>query len=568
MEAILARIYGPEKGKAAFERIQRLLAAFEPAQKRATDSFSQSQAVLITYGDSLNRPGQAPLQTLRQFAQTHLCDGFSAIHILPFFPYFSDDGFSVTDFTAVDPRLGTWDDIQAIAKDFTLMVDLVANHISAQSDWFARYLADEPGFADLAIEADPATDLSAVVRPRALPLLTPFQKASGGTVHVWTTFSADQIDLNYHSLDVLERMVAVLLLYLKKGARIIRLDAIAYLWKAIGTGCIHLPRTHEMVRLFRAILDRIAPDTLLITETNVPHAQNIRYFGDGTDEAQMVYNFTLAPLLLYSLMKGDGRILSQWAETLGLDSPQNSFFNFTASHDGIGVRPLEGILSDAALSELIQQVRANSGLVSYKAEPDGSQSPYELNISYIDALKDPAALHDPLLARRFLASQAVALALPGVPAVYIHSLLGTRNWNAGVSQSSQPRRINRRKLDADAVMAELNTGHRFRARVFHPYLHLMRVRGQQPAFHPKADFEILHLDRRAFVIQRTSPQQRLYALTNLSGERLRLCLPESGTGRDLIGGGDHDCSELWLEPYAVRWLEPISPRRRTSPAGC
>lgn len=554
MEAILRRIYGPEKGKAAFERIQGLLAAFAPAQKQVSDYFSQNQAVLITYGDSLKRSGQAPLQTLRQFATDHLCDGFSAIHILPFFPYSSDDGFSVTDFTAVDPRLGSWDDIGAIAKDFTLMVDLVANHVSAQSDWFQRYLAEQPGFADLAIEAEPSAELASVVRPRALPLLTPFEKASGHTVHVWTTFSADQIDLNYRSLDVLERMVAVLLFYLKKGARIIRLDAIAYLWKTIGTSCIHLPQTHEMVRLFRAILDRIAPETILITETNVPHAQNISYFGDGTDAAQMVYNFTLAPLLLYSLMKGDGRILSQWAETLGLDSPQNSFFNFTASHDGIGLRPLEGILPDAALAEMLQRVRANGGLVSYKADPDGSQSPYELNISYIDALKDPAVLHDPLLAKRFLASQAVALALPGVPAVYIHSLLGTRNWNAGVSQSGQPRRINRQKLDADAVMAQLDAKGRFRARIFHPYLHLLRVRRQQPAFHPKADFEIGHLDRRAFVIQRSSPHQRLYALTNLSGDRLRLCLPERGRLQDRITGTVHDCAEVLLGPYAVLWL--------------
>ncbi|MEJ2096688.1 MAG: alpha-amylase family glycosyl hydrolase, partial [Deltaproteobacteria bacterium] len=171
---------------------------------------------------------------------------------------------------------------------FKIMMDLVLNHVSAESDWFRRYLRGEKRFEHLALEADPSNDLSRVVRPRAWPLLTEFRKDSGETVHLWTTFSADQIDLNFQDVNVLALMVEILLLYVEKGAAIIRLDAIAYLWKEVGTSCIHLPQTHEMVKLFRAILDAVSPGTLIITETNVPHAENISYFGTDFDEAQLV----------------------------------------------------------------------------------------------------------------------------------------------------------------------------------------------------------------------------------------------------------------------------------------
>ncbi len=307
MRSILTRIYGQQRGAAAFARLKTVLDSAAPAEPAArSELFSQADAILVTYGDSLLREGQPPLQTLHRFAQSHLAGAFSGIHILPFFPYSSDDGFAVTDFFAVRPDLGTWEDIRAVGSDYCLMVDLVANHVSARSPWFSRYLAEEEGFADLAVEVDPAADLSAVVRPRALPLLTAFEKPGGKRVHLWTTFGPDQVDLNYESLDVLERMVRALLFYVSQGARIIRLDAVAYLWKRVGTTCVHLPETHELVRLFRRILDLAAPGAILITETNVPHTENIRYFGSARDEAHMVYNFTLPPLLLH-LPPGPGR---------------------------------------------------------------------------------------------------------------------------------------------------------------------------------------------------------------------------------------------------------------------
>jgi glucosylglycerate phosphorylase len=558
MQTILQRIYGKQKAATAAARIAALLNAFSTQQPvRQGGSLCEADVVLITYADTLMREGERPLRTLHRFATEHFTGVFSGIHILPFFPYSSDDGFSVTDFFAVRPDLGSWEDIRAIGGDFKLMVDLVANHVSVQSRWFQYYLAGEKGFEHLAIEVDPAADLSGVTRPRSLPLLTAFEKHSGRRVHLWTTFSADQIDLNYESLDVLENMVRALLFYVSQGARIIRLDAVAYLWKQIGTPCIHLPQAHDLVRLFRRILDLIAPGAVLITETNVPHEENIRYFGDGHDEAQMVYNFTLPPLLLYSLAKGNARVLSKWAQTLATPSEGTAFFNFTASHDGIGVRPLEGILTATEISWLADTARRNGGNVSMKGNPDGSQSPYELNITYVDALRNPARPDDPFFVARFLASQAVALVLPGVPAVYIHSLLGSRNWIEGVLQTGQSRTINREKLTADSLDSQLADPRGFRARIFFPYLDLVRLRTRQPAFHPAAATKILHLDDRVFAVKRFCREQTLFTVTNLSADTLTVALPEAqghGIVADLISRRRFTADTVPIPPYGILWL--------------
>ncbi|MGD8372221.1 MAG: alpha-amylase family glycosyl hydrolase, partial [Syntrophobacterales bacterium] len=380
VKGILTRIYGEREGELAFQRIIPLVESFAAQESKREGYFSQEDVVLITYGDSLLRGGEAPLAVLHDFSNNYLKEAISTIHFLPFFPYSSDDGFSVMDFFAINPELGSWDDVVSIGKDFKLMFDYVVNHFSSKGEWFANYLAGKEGFKDFAIEVDPSIDLSQVTRPRSLPLLSEYKKHDGSTVHLWTTFSADQIDFNFKSLDVLEKMIEVLLFYVQQGATILRQDAIAYLWKEIGTNCIHLNETHDVVKLFRAVLDQVAPDVIILTETNVPHEENISYFGDGRDEAQMVYNFTLPPLLFYSFVKEDATVLTSWAKGLHLESESNTFFNFTASHDGIGVRPLEGILPADEIDSLIEVVKANGGQVSYKRNPDGSDSPYELNI--------------------------------------------------------------------------------------------------------------------------------------------------------------------------------------------
>jgi sucrose phosphorylase len=554
VKQLLTEIYGVETGQMAFERLVPVIETF-PRRKSAKDAFfSEEDVVLITYGDSLQREGQAPIAVLHEFANQYLKGAISTVHFLPFFPYSSDDGFSVMDFFEIDPELGSWSNVTDIGRDFQLMFDYVVNHFSSKGQWFDNYLSGTSGFEDFAIEVDPSIDLSRVTRPRSLPLLSEYQKKDGQKVHLWTTFSADQIDFNFASLDVLVKMTEVLLFYVEQGATILRQDAIAYLWKEIGTTCIHLPQTHGVVKLFRAILDIVAPDVMIITETNVPHPENISYFGGGRDEAQMVYNFTLPPLLFHTFVREDATALTDWARSLYLESSSNTFFNFTASHDGIGVRPLEGILPARDLEALIEVVMANGGQVSYKRNPDGTDSPYELNITYVDAILADAGSER---AEKFLASQAIQYALPGVPATYIHSLLGSRNWTAGAAQTGRARTVNREKLRAEEVVQELGNPNSFRSRVFYAYIDLIKTRKNQPAFHPNAEFEIFDIDPRVFAIKRSCPEQTLYALTNISTSEASAAIPEIDAGgrmTDLLSGQSFAAGNIRLRPYQYLWL--------------
>ena len=430
LRAHLARLYSGDLEDALEELVRRTADAADdiPPTKPAWD---QTDAVLITYGDQLRCNGEAPLETQRRFLLEHGLEGLlSTVHILPFFPYSSDDGFSVIDYRQVDPALGTWDDVASLGRSFGLMFDLVVNHCSQHSQWFRKYLAGEAPYTSYFIEVDPEEDVSLVTRPRSHPLLSPFE-TSRGTRHVWTTFSDDQIDLNFASPHILLEMIDVLLFYLQRGARIIRLDAIAYLWKELGTSCIHLPQTHEVVKLMRTVVEAAAPGTILLTETNVPHEENVSYYGQG-DEAQMVYQFSLAPLLAEALQTGDATVLSRWLAGLKATPQGTTVFNFTASHDGIGVRPLEGIMPADRLERFIEAVRRRGGRVSMKRNTDGTESPYELNIAYFDAVADPDNPDPALHVRRFLAGQALMVSLQGIPGIYFHSLVGTPNNHEGV----------------------------------------------------------------------------------------------------------------------------------------
>ncbi len=567
MIEILRRIYRDDAAEAA-GRIEGIIGRYSQKSLETPVGVSERTTVLITYGDTLIREGEAPLKTLTNCAAGRLQEVISTVHILPFFPYSSDDGFSVTDFFQVNPALGGWDDVKALGNHFFLMFDYVLNHVSAESGWFSAYLEDRPGYSDLAIEVSPETDLSTVVRPRSTPLLTPFSKGKQ-PVHVWTTFSADQVDLNYKTLAVLEKMIEVMLYYVAKGASVLRMDAVAYLWKEIGTSCIHLPQTHDLIRLFRAILDRVAPGVQIITETNVPHKENTAYFGNGRDQAHMVYNFTLPPMLCHAFFAETADYFLEWADTLKTPGEETAFFNFTASHDGIGVRPLEGILPEESLVQMIQQIHRNGGVVSEKSNPDGSKSPYELNITYIDALArcgDDAQR----LARRFISSQAVQFALPGVPAVYIHSLLGTRNWREGMEKSGIPRRINRRQLQLDRVTVELNDPNHFRAQVFFAYANMIKTRRAIDLFHPNAGFRMFQPAPAVIGIHRFRAERSLYCLTNVSGAETSVSMKErAGTSRfvDRLTGQRIEGDPIRLFPDQTRWLTPEAqtPAKETAP---
>jgi sucrose phosphorylase len=522
---------------------------------------SEKDSLLITYGDQLTHADELPLRTLARTLKRLLSELLSGVHILPFYPYSSDDGFSVIDYYQVDQALGTWGDVAEIAGEFRLMLDAVINHISVESAWFKGFLAGEPEHLPKFIEVDPGLDLSEVVRPRDLPLLTPFM-TSRGERHIWTTFSADQVDLNYRDPALMLEILDLLLFYVQQGAQLIRLDAIAFLWKDPTSPSIHLPQTHRIVQLMRAVLDVAAPWVLLITETNVPHKENVAYFESGAD---LVYQFALPPLVLHTMLSGDTRKLSSWAGELRSPVKPATFFNFLASHDGIGLRPVTGILTDEELQALVDLPERSGGTVSYRALADGGRSPYELNVTYFDAIASEELPTD-IAVKRFLASQAIMLAMPGLPGIYFHSLFGSRNDLASVERTGQARSINRARLvlsDLEAALADPNS---LRAQVFQGYSRLLRARSACPAFDPWARHRVLEVEPGCFAILREAQAgEQVVCLHEIAGHAMHLRLPvQIASGFDLIAGQPVGAEQVALNPYQVRWISSKIPDRNAT----
>ncbi|MCC0178792.1 alpha-glucosidase C-terminal domain-containing protein [Waterburya agarophytonicola K14] len=525
------------------------------------NKWSQNEVLMITYGDSVYTAEEKSLVTLARFLE-HLQDTITGVHILPFCPYSSDDGFSVIDYLQVDPELGDWQDIEKIAEKFDLMADLVLNHISSQSEWFEQFKQGIKPGCDYFIEADPATDLSAVVRPRSSPLLVEID-TTAGKKYVWATFSADQVDLDYTNPDVLLEIINIILFYIQKGAKYIRLDAVGFLWKQEGTSCIHLPQTHALIKLFREITQMINPDTALITETNVPNRENLSYFGNR-DEAHLIYNFSLPPLLVNALLQGKSDHLKTWMMSMPPAPLGCAYFNFTASHDGIGLRPTEGLLLEDEYNAMLETMEQFGGKISMRSKPDGTQSPYEINISLFDALKGTVKGKDEWQIERFLCSQTIMMAVEGVPAFYIHSLLATPNDYEGMAKTGRNRSINRYKWDYEELKQKLNNPNSNQTIVMGEMSRRIQIRRRQPAFHPNATQYTLHpMNKALFAFWRQSihRDQSIFCISNLSDRSQELLLSDINLicidpWQDLLSGGViQDINDsLTLQPYQCAWI--------------
>jgi len=561
----LIALYGEEKAAYLYDRIKRRITDFtKKAGKKRNSELDERDIIIITYGDQFYGRGKAPLKNLGEFSKKYFKDMASCIHILPFFPYSSDDGFSVIDYEKVREQLGNWEDIKGIGTDFKLMFDLVCNHISSRSEWFMNYLSGDEGYKDFFIEMDENTDLSMVTRPRTSPLLTAFN-TSQGTKYLWTTFSEDQIDLNFKSEKLLLGIIDVLLYYAEMGADLIRLDAVGFLWKEAGTSCIHLKETHMIIQLFKEVLDLAESGAMLVTETNVPHKDNISYFGNGHNEARMVYQFPLPPVMLYTLIKEDASILSKWAGSLKAASDETTFFNFLASHDGIGINPAREILQEGDIQMMAEKVVERGGFVSYKNNTDGSSSPYEFNISYFDALSD---INDPedIRIKRFMAAHAIASALMGVPGIYIHSLLGSGNYPEGVVETGRYRMINREKCDIDDIENALSDKDNVRYKIFNALSGMLKIRRSQKAFHPNAGQVVIPVDDKLFCLVRTSAdnEEIIVAMHNISGDSksITLDLQEQKLGakwaEDIVNRHEvkvlKNVLSLTLDAYEFSWV--------------
>ncbi len=560
-ETILNRlnsIYGNTINANQKERFISYISNNLADKTNSTDYWNESDIALITYGDSIIEKDEIPLKTLRKFANNHLHNTINTIHVLPFFPFSSDDGFSVIDFEAVNPELGCWADIEFLAKDYKLMADLVINHVSSKSKWFQNYLNGVGEGSSFFIEESVSADLSQVIRPRNTPLLTQF-KTNNGVKNVWTTFSEDQIDLNFGNPEVLYKFLQILHTYINKGAQIIRLDAIAFLWKEAGTTCLHLKQTHEVVKLMRNFVDLVAPGVIILTETNVPNKENLSYFGNN-DEAHMVYQFSLPPLLLHALNSGNSTYLSKWASAIPDLDEGCTFFNFTSSHDGIGVRPLEGLLPDEEKKSLYDDIKASGGLISMKKNSDGSESAYELNITYFDALKKTRSGEDGRQEKRFLCSQTIMLGMKGLPAFYIHSLLGSQNYYKGVEQTGRARTINREKLEFNKLVNELKSDST-RSRVFNKLLNLISQRKKNKAFHPSSKQVIVDLGKKLFAFERIANSgERILAISNIAPDKIEIGLAKQYAKYqfDIITQKYIDTEKIELALYQTLWLKQKS----------
>lgn len=555
IKALINLVYGKTFSEAhlhmLLENIEKAASVITERRKMGWD---EKDIVLITYADQFSAKGEKALPVFTRFYNKWLSHSFSHVHLLPFYPWSSDDGFSVIDYHEVAPETGTWRDVAELKQTTSLMFDFVCNHMSAKSAWFANYLKQMPGYDDFFISVDPETDLSAVTRPRALPLLTPFTLHDGSVRHLWTTFSEDQIDLNFASPQVLIAMVDVLLHYLIEGARYIRLDAVGFMWKIPGTSCIHLEQTHQLIQLFRAITEAVAPGTMIITETNVPHKDNVSYFGNGENEAQMVYQFSLPPLVLHAVHSQDVSTLRQWAASLALPSTKTTWFNFLASHDGIGLNPLRGILPESEILSLVEKLQTEGALVNWKNNPDGTRSPYEINVTYLDALSTRES-HDSERIARFILTHAVLLSFPGVPAVYIQSILGSRNDYDGVERLGYNRAINREKYAAGQIDCALEDKNSLRYQVYSALSQLIVLRRAEKAFHPDSEAYFSTSGKHVLKIVRVADcGEKITALFNFS-DNSQTVESDIHSGRELISGKDITDTTLILNPWQVLWIK-------------
>lgn len=560
MHELLSGVYGDETAQRLSRKILARIEA-SPLKQVKRREWNARDIMLIAYGDSIASADESPLNTLHHFLRTRLSNSISIVHILPFYPYTSDDGFAVSDYLSVNPDLGSWSDVEALSNDFEMMFDLTINHASSEHPFFQEFLRNEaPGNAYF-LTAPQDTDVTQVTRPRTSDLLQAFP-TKNGIEYVWCTFSRDQVDWDFKNPDVLMEFVEIVATYMERGATWLRMDAIAYLWKEIGTSCIHLSQTHQIVKLLRLLATAMNPQATILTETNVPNDENLSYFGQG-DEAHVVYNFSLPPLVLHALLTGQGKWLSQWCATLPELPAGCTYLNFTASHDGIGVRPAEGIIPDDELTRLFETMSSFGGLLTYRTHSDGTKSPYEVNISLYDALKGTVEGEDNYQQARFVCSQAIMMALAGVPAIYYNSLLATPNHNEGVAETNHNRTINRRKWQLSEVNERLDTPDHSAHQVFEKLKTLISIRRSFHAFDPGAQQEALSIDPRIFALKRTNliASSKMLCLFNLSGETIHLTHEQLGLENhqqwtDIVSDStlEFGATGLTLIPYQVVWI--------------
>ena len=532
----------------------------KPMKRSKNELWSEKDFLLITYADSIKKNNQKNFTTLNSFLKKY-CKEFSYIHILPFFPFSSDDGFAVEDYKKIKIEHGSWKDLKKITKTFDIMVDLVINHCSSNNKLFKNFLEDKNPGKDFFINSEKKFPKSnKIVRPRSSDLSKKVL-VDGKNTYVWCTFGHDQVDFDFRNPNVLLYFFEIIKFYLDQDIKALRLDAVAFLWKELGTRCINLPQTHNIIRLIRLIIDRFYNKTLVITETNIPSHENLTYFGNN-NEAHCIYNFSLAPLLIHAVVSGNSFYLKKWSRGMPPAQENNSYLNFLSTHDGIGMRPVEGILPENEIQKYFNFFKKQGGLFSYRTNA-GKKSVYEVNITLLEAFKECYNGKDKFVLERFILAHTILFSMEGIPAIYIQNYLGSKNDNAKVKKTNSFRSINRRNWNFDSLVKIFKNKSNINSKILHSLNRLMVLRKKQIAFHPNATQFTLQLGDIFFGIWRQSidRSQSIFCISNLTNVKQKISLLDinlisTNNWFDILSNkkikniGD----ELLFKPYQTFWI--------------
>ena len=531
-------------------------------ENKNKDLWDQSYCVLITYADSVYRQGEATLSTLNELLSKHLCDLSKVVHILPFLKSTSDGGFAVSSYQLLENLFGDWDDLRRISRKHILMADLVLNHISSSHPWVQQFIkSQEPGLSNVFAPSQ-SLDWDNVIRPRSSSLFSQII-TSEGSKHVWTTFGPDQVDLNWQNPKLIIDFLNLIVSYINNGVKWLRLDAVGFIWKEPGTTCLHLPKAHLLVKSLKILLLNLLNDGVLITETNVPQNENLSYLLSN-DEANMAYNFPLPPLVLEAVITSKADILNSWICDWPKLPQSTTMFNFTASYDGVGLRALEGLMSDERLKDLLINCEKRGGLISHRRLANGDDKPYEINISWWSAMEDSSRDSKRYQHERFILTQLIIMSLKGVPAFYLPALLASDNDIKSFSMSGQRRDLNREKFQLDKLNLTLQNQDSFAKKNITYLSKAMRIRGSLKSFDPSSSMRCLSKDYSDLVcIRRGEGDDTILAIHNMTDNKINFLIEEPdivttfnnySEFKDFLTGTKYNTLRIVLDPFQVVWL--------------
>ena len=540
------------------EEIFRIIKKYNSKGKQGKKiSISEKTSVLICYGDSLlNGNKEKTLKIFRKFYKKKLEKFFEVIHFLPFYPSSSDSGFSVKDHYRVDKKLGDWSDINRQSKKTNIMADIVINHASSKGLWFKNFLRNKSPGKEYFLTVSKKFNISKVIRPRENKLLKRIGIFKKNNL-LWRTFSEDQIDLNFKNPKVILRFIKIIINLANNGVTIFRLDAIAYLWKRSGSKCVNLKETHEIIRLIRIVCNSLKSKPIIITETNLPEKENLSYLGVNNNESHWIYNFSLPPLLVYSFLFEDSTYLNKWSKNLPTTKIGNNYLNFIASHDGIGMRPVEGYLNKDRLSKFFKRLKKNGGQLSYRKIQGSSKKVYEANITLFNAFqKTDYDRKGRYFLERYISAHAIMIGFEGIPAIYFNSIFGTSNDEHKYIISGNKRDLNRYKWNKNRLENLLKNKTSKESIYYQRIMNLIFIKKQNKAFHPNAKRENFNLGKKIFCFKRTSldKKQIIYNITNLSSKYQILNLNNKFKKFKNLLGRSKISYGLKLKPYETLWL--------------